>query len=216
MAASSGEPWGEGDPDRCVFCHPEMQPGPLLETDRLRLLPDLYPVVPGHVLVISTEHLPCFGAASDELLAELDHVAGTGASFLKDVYGVDPVRWENGGAGQTVFHAHLHLMPIVIDDLIDTLAAAPDSVEIGGWADVADHYRRSGAYHYAEAHGRRHLLESNGVTNWEFRRLVAVSAGFRFVDGRVIRPTTRDDVDAVAARWRGWHAAPGGSGQQGP
>jgi len=189
-----------------------MQPAALVETDTLRLLPDLYPVVPGHLLITSREHLACFGAAPPELLTNLEALAGRATAFVGDAYGVEPVRWENGGAGQTVFHAHLHLMPVQVDDLIDRLAAAPDSIEVSNWAEVADYYRSHGGYHYAEIHRRRHLLEGNGVTNWEFRRLVALSAGFRQEGGRWVRATTPDDVAAVGPRWEAWTAPSGQPG----
>lgn len=206
----TNDPWAAGDTAECVFCHPEMQPAALLETGALRLLPDLFPVVPGHLLVTSVEHVPCFGAAPPAVLAGLDELADHAAAFVRDAYGVEPVRWENGGAGQTVFHAHLHLMPVVIDDLIERLAAAPDSIEVSSWTEVAEYYRAHGGYHYAEAHSRRHLLEGNGFSNWEFRRLVALSAGFRQEAGRWVRATTPDDVTAVGPRWQAWQATSSG------
>jgi hypothetical protein len=42
--------------------------------------------------------------------------------------------------------------------------------------------------------------------NWEVRRLVAIAAGLRLVDGRWTRVTTHDDVTAVARRWKEWSA----------
>ena len=194
----------EGTVAGCVFCHPELTPGGLTETASLRLVPDLYPVAPGHLLVTTRRHLPCYGAAAPEVFDEVEALAGRARRFIREVYGIDPVIWENGVAGQTVFHAHLHLIPVHLEGLIDTLAADPDSIEIDGWAAVVERYRRDGAYHYAALGDRRWLLERHGAMNWEVRRLIAVTAGLRYVDGRWVRPTTEDDVAAVRERWVDW------------
>jgi len=191
----------------CVFCHADQTPGRLTTTANLRLVPDLYPVAPGHLLVITKRHLLSYGAAEPALLDEVERLAGRARRFVRDVYGIDPVIWENGVSGQTVFHAHLHLIPVHLEGLIESLAGDPASVEIDGWDAVAERYRSHGGYHYAALGDRRWLLESNGAMNWEVRRLIAVSAGLRYLDGRWVRPTSNYDVEAARDRWREWSSA---------
>jgi diadenosine tetraphosphate (Ap4A) HIT family hydrolase len=170
-------------------------------------VPDLYPVAPGHLLVITKRHLPCYGAAGPETLAEVERLSARARRFVQEAYGIDPVFWENGISGQTVFHAHLHLIPVHLEGLIDSLAGDPASIEIDGWDAVAERYRTQGGYHYAALGDRRWLLESDGAMNWEVRRLIAVSAGLRYVEGRWVRPTSEEDVAAVRERWREWSLA---------
>ena len=196
-----------GEPDTgCVFCQPQSQPGTLAGNQRVRLVPDLFPLAQGHLLVISREHLPCYGAADSETLEALDSLAAVARRFIQETYDVDPLLWENGVSGQSVYHAHLHLMPLQLEGFLDALTTAEESVEIDGWDAVRERYRQVGMYHYASLHGRRWLLEGNSVMNWEVRRLIAVAAGLRLVDGRWLRATTHDDVDAVATRWKEWSA----------
>ncbi|HXA42029.1 MAG TPA: HIT family protein [Candidatus Solibacter sp.] len=210
-AANPGPPSDDPMPsepvDGCVFCHPELTPAPLAETRSLRLVPDLYPVAPGHLLVISKPHLACFGAAPPAVLDELEELSQRARGFIRDSYRLDPVIWENGVSGQTVFHAHLHLIPVHLEGLIETLAADPESLEIEGWEAVRERYRAHGSYHYAAIGDQRWLLEGNGAMNWEVRRLIAVTAGLRYIDGRWVRPTTNDDVQLAARRWQEWTAA---------
>jgi hypothetical protein len=111
------------------------------------------------------------------------------------------VLWENGGAGQTVFHAHLHVMPVALP-AIEEVIESEHMREVGGWDDVARLYRDHGAYHYLQFREHRRLIEGNGEMNWEFRRRVAIAAGMRFEAGRLVRPTTHEDVEEVATRWR--------------
>jgi diadenosine tetraphosphate (Ap4A) HIT family hydrolase len=204
-----------GEPvEGCVFCHPELTPAPVAITENLRLVPDLYPVAPGHLLVVSRDHLACFGAAAPAVLEELEELSQRARGFIRDSYGLDPLIWENGVSGQTIFHAHLHLIPVHLEGLIDSLAADPESVEIDGWDAVRERYQVHGSYHYAAIGRQRWLLEGNGAMNWEVRRLIAVTAGLRFIDGRWARPTTEDDVQEAGQRWREWSASevtPGGA-----
>ena len=203
--AAKPEIFGGGAPE-CVFCHPEASPGVLLEDAHVRLIPDLFPVVPGHVLVVSREHLDCYGAASPEVLDSLERVSTIAREFVVDQYGVEPVLWENGGAGQTVFHAHLHLMPVSLH-AIEEVIESEHMTEVARWADVARFYRENGPYHYLGFRGHRRLAEGNGEMNWEFRRRVAIAAGLRYEGGRWVRPTTAADVEQVAPKWERFRAS---------
>ncbi|MFN2462822.1 MAG: HIT family protein [Candidatus Dormibacteria bacterium] len=197
MAAEEGAT--EADPG-CVFCHPGVFPGVLVQDEHVRLIPDLFPVAPGHLLVVSREHFPCYGAASARVLSSLEGMAAVARQFVIDSYGVEPVLWENGGAGQTVFHAHLHLMPVAVPAL-DEVIESEHMTEVAGWLEVADRWRRRGPYHYLGFNGHRRVAEGNGELNWEFRRRLAIAAGLRYEDGQWVRPTDMDDVAEVARRW---------------
>jgi histidine triad (HIT) family protein len=197
---------GSRDDTGCVFCRLDAQPAALAETARVRLVPDLFPLAQGHLLVISREHLPCYGAADQKTVAELDDMAAEARQFIQQTYDIDPLLWENGVSGQSVPHAHLHLIPLQLEGFVDALAAADESIEIDGWDEVQARYRQEAHYHYGSLHGRRWLLEGNSVMNWEVRRLMAIAAGLRLVDGRWTRSTTADDVAAVARRWKDWRA----------
>jgi diadenosine tetraphosphate (Ap4A) HIT family hydrolase len=168
-------------------------------------MPDLYPLVPGHVLVTSKEHLPCLGAADAATMAELDEVVPEATAFVRDAYGVEPVGWENGVVGQTVFHAHLHLIPVDIHGgMLDELVADEASVEIHDWEAVAARFREAGQYHYIKVRNRAWLVEGNGAMNWEGRRRLAIAAGLAPGGNLLKRPQGDADIAELAARYRGW------------
>ncbi len=58
--------------DTCVFCARCYQPQTLFQTPSLCAMPDKYPTVPGHILIISRDPLPCYAAASADALRELE------------------------------------------------------------------------------------------------------------------------------------------------
>ena len=76
---------------------------------------DLFPVVPGHMLVIPRQHV--------ESIAELDYDVATdmmkkaqelGRAVMQSDLGADGfglMQFNGGAAGQDVFHVHLHVIP---------------------------------------------------------------------------------------------------------
>src|SRR5687767_2123548 len=99
----------------CVFCRPGTQPPRLFESASFYVIPDRFPLRPGHLLVISKEHRRCHAAGPVEGEEELEAVAARAEAFLRDAYGCPALAWENGVFGQTVFHAHLHLLPVAAE-----------------------------------------------------------------------------------------------------
>jgi diadenosine tetraphosphate (Ap4A) HIT family hydrolase len=134
--------------DRCVFCSRHDQPGALVETDMYYVMPDRFPLVAGHTLVIARQHTRCYGVADRQLIRDVESAAHRVREFLRHSYGKDALIVENGIEGQTVFHAHLHLIPVrpsllaLPSDLVDH----PDVVAVRNWNDVQGHFSRDGAY----------------------------------------------------------------------
>jgi hypothetical protein len=108
--------------------------------------------------------------------------------------------WENGVAGQSVFHAHLHVIPLPVETFPD-LTGEEGAHRISGWADTREFFRRRGPYHYADWHGLRWVLEPNSPALWLMRANIAHSSGLRLVEGQWRRPTSPADVDELSRRW---------------
>ena len=81
------------------------------------LMPDLAPLVTGHVLLVTTRHLQCAGAFARGLWARAWQWRYRVARLYKAAYGDSGlVMFEHGpatsqGGGACVDHAHWHLMP---------------------------------------------------------------------------------------------------------
>ena len=100
----------------CVFC--EIVAGKIparrvLENDDVVAFHDLHPAAPVHVLVIPRQHIATLddaGAGDANLLGKMLTAASevAAASDLKSGYRV--VMNVQAGAGQSVFHIHLHVL----------------------------------------------------------------------------------------------------------
>jgi histidine triad (HIT) family protein len=80
-----------------------------LENDKFLAFHDINPIAPVHVLIIPKDHYENFASTPEELFPEM-------AKFIKEVakeLGITDYRLitNNGkGAGQEVFHLHIHLV----------------------------------------------------------------------------------------------------------
>ena len=109
------------DVKTCAFCTlPESRI--VQSNDFGWVVPDAYPISPGHTLIIPKRHVPSFFALTSEergaLLALLD-----GAKERLDVE-FQPAAFNIGindgvAAGQTVPHLHIHLIPRYAGDRPD-------------------------------------------------------------------------------------------------
>ncbi|MBO8198668.1 histidine triad nucleotide-binding protein [Streptomyces smyrnaeus] len=116
--ASNGEPQQD-----CLFCKivaGEVPATLVRETDTTVAFRDINPQAPTHVLVIPKAHHPdaaSLAAASPQLIADVVREAGEVAAMEKIAVphggpgtGYRVVFNTGSGAGQTVFHAHAHVL----------------------------------------------------------------------------------------------------------
>ncbi|MEV7175910.1 MULTISPECIES: histidine triad nucleotide-binding protein [Streptomycetaceae] len=107
---------GEAQPD-CLFCKivaGEIPATVVRETERTVAFRDINPQAPTHVLVIPKVHYPnaaALAAAEPEITAQLLTEAARVAEDEEiDGHGYRMIFNTGAGAGQTVFHAHLHVL----------------------------------------------------------------------------------------------------------
>ena len=100
----------------CLFCKIAAKQIPskvVYEDDEVFAFEDIGPQAPTHVLIIPRRHFASLDEATPEdqaVLGKLQLVAADLARKLKLVGGYRTVVNTGEGAGQSVFHLHLHLL----------------------------------------------------------------------------------------------------------
>ncbi|MFB4276453.1 HIT family protein [Nonomuraea sp. MTCD27] len=117
--------------EHCVFCHPLRfrmnsvaglpgAAGVLWGDDNVFVMPDLAPVAPGHLLIVTTEHLTALASADPGLIDVVESAKNRVRELFRAAYdGSDTVFVEHGpaqpsGGGNCVDHAHLHCLPAAL------------------------------------------------------------------------------------------------------
>lgn len=108
-------------PDACPFC--DLPAGRVLHTSpHARALRDAYPVSEGHTLVIPSRHVASLYDLADEERAGLWMLVDEVRDALAASHGPDGFNIgvnEGEAAGQTVMHAHVHVIPRYAGDVAD-------------------------------------------------------------------------------------------------
>lgn len=105
----------------CPFCHPD-DSRIIFQDTRAYAVFDAYPVNPGHMLVIPFEHEPDVLLLPDDTRASIDRILSKCRDHLDEEFNPDGFNiGVNIGrpAGQTIMHAHVHLIPRYLGDVDD-------------------------------------------------------------------------------------------------
>ena len=100
----------------CLFCKigAKKIPGKIVyEDDRVFAFADINPQAPTHILICPRKHFVSLTEATEEDGALLGHILLVAANLARERNLLEGYRtiFNNGaGAGQSVFHLHLHLL----------------------------------------------------------------------------------------------------------
>lgn len=108
--------------DSCPFCRRLAAEAPIVTAGTAAAIVDAYPVSPGHTLVIPMRHEPDFLRLNPAEQSDMWSLAGAVCDRLRSEHGARSFNLGvNVGqpAGQTIAHAHLHVIPRYPGDVED-------------------------------------------------------------------------------------------------
>jgi diadenosine tetraphosphate (Ap4A) HIT family hydrolase len=125
----------------------------LHETNQFVVMADISPLVPGHVMIVPKAHILCYGAVGDSAQDEFSGLVNATRSIIKEHYGPSVIL-EHGtrsvdDVADHVSHAHLHVVPAVID-IRDSLLNF-NITTIASLSDLSRWAARDEAYIYFES-----------------------------------------------------------------
>jgi diadenosine tetraphosphate (Ap4A) HIT family hydrolase len=106
---------------QCPFCHLEKS-RIALENDCAVAIPDVFPVAEGHMLVVPRRHVASLFDLPDEERAALWKLVALVRARLATELRPDGFNVgvnDGPAAGQTVMHAHVHVIPRRAGDVVD-------------------------------------------------------------------------------------------------
>lgn len=177
----------------CPFCR-ELQTGKLPdlcdagvdsrilhETSRFVVIPDISPLVPGHVMIVPKSHILCYGAVDPAAQDEFSGIVNAARTIIREHYG-QSVLLEHGtcsldDVADHVSHAHLHIVPAAID-IRDSLRNF-NTTKIARLSDLSSWAARDEAYIYFESCTGERVV-ADGIIDLKrlfFRREIARQIG---------------------------------------
>ena len=116
---SSGNALVEGGAG-CPFCDEERVAGAIILRGTVFAIEDIYPVTAGHILIIPRRHTPDFFSMTEvekaDALDLLNELSREARASDPTVIGFNIGMNCGEAAGQTVMHAHVHLIPRRLGD----------------------------------------------------------------------------------------------------
>ena len=102
--------------NNCVFCdRSKLEEQLIAENKDWYLIATLGQITNGgYVLIIPKRHVPCIGAMKEQEIVDIDNAFHAASNNINIEYGIRPIVFEHGVVGQTIQHAHLHLLPAKI------------------------------------------------------------------------------------------------------
>jgi histidine triad (HIT) family protein len=182
----------------CAFCNRETTRDSLLYEGRdFYVIADHAPIAEAHLLLIPRDHYPHLAALPSHLHDEFESLKALLGDFVRGSYG-SLTFWENGVFGQSVPHAHLHVISVNFDASV----YAPHGHDVTGIAGLKERYD-GGHYFMIEQQGLARLLPPD----WElYLSIVRFARNSRPTNWRFDRDERRlrggPIVEAMKQRWR--------------
>jgi ATP adenylyltransferase len=125
----------------------------IYKTPNFVVLPDIAPLVEGHLLIISLTHFLCFGNLPDDHFKEFEEIKDYITQLLTKTY-TRHIFFEHGPAlpkraGCCIDHAHIHCVPAETD-LSSTISNKLIKEKISSILDLCDFSKRNISYLFYE------------------------------------------------------------------
>jgi diadenosine tetraphosphate (Ap4A) HIT family hydrolase len=140
----------------CMFCQPASAKKILIETNNFFVTFDDSPLIEGHLLIHSKEHLGCSAEIPDESIEEFVNLKLFIQKLIKKIYG-QCVFYEHGRAGHCSIstgeilceHFHMHALPLKTD-VSKIVAQKFDQIKVKDLQQIVELYEQFDQYLYFE------------------------------------------------------------------
>lgn len=131
----------------CVFCdYTKHATRIVYETTNFYAVPTIGQISDGgYMLVIPKYHYACLGSMEDDKFGELEDVVSKLKTAITTTFG-KPILFEHGILGQSITHAHLHLVPFATDIFPIVQKDFPVYKQITCMHDLRELHRTNGGY----------------------------------------------------------------------
>ncbi|NQV00430.1 MAG: HIT domain-containing protein, partial [Parcubacteria group bacterium] len=156
----------------CSHCEDSIYIRYKLHEDNLFwIICDYHPLTEGHILIIPKEHISCMGDLGNKSFEHYKNLYKKVKSFIKNTYGPVGV-FEHGIVGQTVFHAHTHLLPFDFKTR-EIIKNKSDLRNINSLDEIKNEFEKNKKYLFLENNDKIYLINTDLAFPRFFRDIFA-------------------------------------------
>ena len=155
----------------CIFCGDETNDRNLYETKNFFVKVGKGIITAGHVMIIPKHHYKAIGEIDNNLIDEYLNLKQQTIKKITENF-AEPFLIEYGNYGQSVFHAHIHLIPKTGNgyknvDLYKEmiLPSKTTTIQINNFNELRDYYLKHNEYIYFEDKNKYILPITNIIRN---------------------------------------------------
>lgn len=192
----------------------------LMVTETFNIVCDTHPLREGHILIIPKKHIACVGAFDDETFAEYKTHVALMSRFIRDSYDNQLAVFEHGVVGQTVFHAHTHLLPYTGTPESIVPEGITHCTKIFNVEAVRDLYAKDGKYLYFSIRNDEWVVDTTlGAPRFFRDRFARVMSHSNRGNWQEMQQDSDEmdiatsEIEDTKRKWRQWETRPlrGGS-----
>jgi diadenosine tetraphosphate (Ap4A) HIT family hydrolase len=188
----------------CPFCHLNPDENLILHDGiDFFAMADFAPQAAAHVLIIPRQHLACLAVMPASMDEEFGALKQRFGDFVLEAYG-ELTYWENGVFGQSVPHAHQHVMSVSFDTTL--YADAGPAFETP--ADLRALYDASPGHYFTVEHAgvSRYLPPDLEIHRSLLRYGRETMGGLRLLTPQQRREAAQPYLDTLLKRWQRYSA----------
>jgi len=155
----------------------------LFQNEHFFLTPSLGPLVEGHLLACSKEHLTAMGYLDKDWGRKLRSIRQKVESVFQDIYNSKVLLFEHGevkvyreckSSGSCVDHMHLHFLPLELSLREDLAEDGMNIQEIDGLAKLCDFVNKNKSYLFVQDKSGKYVATFDyNIPSQYLRQLVA-------------------------------------------
>ena len=152
----------------------------LIARNGFTIVPDIAPIVAGHLLIATTAHRTAMSMLDERMLQDLDGTMSLTASVLTNAYQTPTIFYEHGPVdefergGCCVDHAHMHALPVAVD-VTQSLRTLYDEFRVRRLVELQQFARQHLPYlFFQRADGERLAYAPVRAVSQVIRRLICL------------------------------------------
>ena len=157
----------------CLFCDRDSIKSEILdESKNFFVKVGVGILAPGHVMLISKDHMSCFAELPERLNKEFLLMKQKVFDIVKNNF-FEPMIYEHGAYSQSIYHAHLHFVPAKneyfnLQNIKDKIFLTLKSTQLENIFKIKEIFSEEGSYFYFEEKGKRWVFHTKGQPNYKF------------------------------------------------